>query len=365
MMTEWDFIAAPATVEIDFAVNQAEIVVNMMHLLNAIEENAGLSQWMESTYQALSQEEKHAHQMASMALESIHWEQGLDTFLDVIAQLEAQDAVDLRAKALSWLTNAESGETAPALDDVLSSVDPFLGATLAHSEKHGKEDRYDEAFWRWMYDHLVDAEAFKQTVVQHLTMMWDRFVRDHWVRNEALLNESRNAFEQMDFGTFSDAFAAIEAVTGRNMRGLEKMEQHFSKSHHLIFMPVTHLGPYISWGRHENGEDILFFSARSPRNTRVDSPALNRNELLVRLNALADDTRLRMLEMLVEEEEICAQDFINRLDLSQSSASRHLRQLTASGYLNERRRDVAKCYTLNKERIEDTMKALGRFVDKH
>ena len=84
--------------------------------------------------------------------------------------------------------------------------------------------------------------------------------------------------------------------------------------------------------------------------------------MLVRLNALADDTRLSILEMLVAEEELCAQDFINRLDLSQSSASRHLRQLTASGFLNERRRDVAKCYSLNSERIEDTMKALKRLL---
>jgi DNA-binding transcriptional ArsR family regulator len=50
--------------------------------------------------------------------------------------------------------------------------------------------------------------------------------------------------------------------------------------------------------------------------------------------------------------------------LSQSSASRHLRQLTASGFLSERRRDVAKCYSLNKERIDDTMHALKDFLRK-
>ena len=98
-----------------------------------------------------------------------------------------------------------------------------------------------------------------------------------------------------------------------------------------------------------------------PRGTKAISTDLNRSDLLVRLVALSDDTRLKILEMLVEQEEICAQDFINMLDLSQSSASRHLRQLTASGYLSERRRDVAKCYSLNRDRIEDTIQSLSRF----
>lgn len=362
MMTEWDFIAAPATVEIDFAVNQAEIVVNMLQLLNTLEQNAGLSQWMEETYHALSPEEKHANKLASMAFDAINWSQNITTFPDVIADLEGRDAVELRAQTLQWLTETEG---MPPLDTLLSDADVLVRVNYEHASQHGKQESFDEPFWRWAYDQLAEAGYFKQVVVQHLKMMWERFLREHWLRNEALLIESRNAFLQMQFGSFSDAFAAIEAVTGRNMRGAEKMEQHFANSARLIFMPVTHLGPYISWGRTYEGDDLVFFSARLPRNTRVESPALNRSELLVRLNALADDTRLRMLEMLVENEEICAQDFITRLELSQSSASRHLRQLTASGYLNERRRDVAKCYSLNRERIEDTMKALGRFLDKH
>jgi DNA-binding transcriptional ArsR family regulator len=69
-----------------------------------------------------------------------------------------------------------------------------------------------------------------------------------------------------------------------------------------------------------------------------------------------------MVELLAQREEICAQDFMSLLELSQSSASRHLRQLTASGFLTERRRDVAKCYSLNRERLTDTLKALGQLT---
>ena len=51
-----------------------------------------------------------------------------------------------------------------------------------------------------------------------------------------------------------------------------------------------------------------------------------------------------------------------RLDLSQSAASRHLKQLSATGYLIERRCSGAKCYSLNRERVQDTMRAVEAFL---
>ncbi len=51
-----------------------------------------------------------------------------------------------------------------------------------------------------------------------------------------------------------------------------------------------------------------------------------------------------------------------RLDVSQSAASRHLRQLSASGYLIGRRRADEKCYSLNRDRVSDTFHALDQFL---
>ena len=50
--------------------------------------------------------------------------------------------------------------------------------------------------------------------------------------------------------------------------------------------------------------------------------------------------------------------------MSQSSASRHLRQLVATGYLTERRREGAKAYSLNPDRLEETLSYLMRFLRK-
>src|SRR5690606_26028098 len=191
------------------------------------------------------------------------------------------------------------------------------------------------------------------------------FLKDEWKRVKPMLQEAVDAFSEIDYEGMT-AYDAIETVTGRNMRGKDFFEERLEKTDKLIFMPNAHLGPYISWGVTDDERTMLFFfGARPPKNAKMKSSALSRSELLVRLNALADETRLKILEMLTENEELCAQDFITGLDLSQSSASRHLRQLTASGYLSERRRDVAKCYSINPERIDDTIQALKIFLKKN
>ena len=64
----------------------------------------------------------------------------------------------------------------------------------------------------------------------------------------------------------------------------------------------------------------------------------------------------------LEEGEVCAQEVIARLGLSKSSASRHLSQLSATGYLLERQGSgKSKCYRINAERFGETVGALEGF----
>jgi hypothetical protein len=69
-----------------------------------------------------------------------------------------------------------------------------------------------------------------------------------------------------------------------------------------------------------------------------------------------------MLKLVAEEGELRSQDIINTLNLSQSAASRHLQQLSATGFLTERRCQGAKCYQINPQRIEDTLSAVGAYL---
>jgi DNA-binding MarR family transcriptional regulator len=74
------------------------------------------------------------------------------------------------------------------------------------------------------------------------------------------------------------------------------------------------------------------------------------------------ETRLRILRIIAEHGEQRSQEIMEALDLSQSVASRHLSQLSASGFINERRCESAKCYALNPERVSDTLQVIASFL---
>lgn len=60
-------------------------------------------------------------------------------------------------------------------------------------------------------------------------------------------------------------------------------------------------------------------------------------ELAAVCKSLSDDTRLRMLGLLLREGELCVCDFVEVLGVTQSKASRHLRHLVNAGLLTDRR----------------------------
>lgn len=67
--------------------------------------------------------------------------------------------------------------------------------------------------------------------------------------------------------------------------------------------------------------------------------------------ALSDETRLQIMTLLLEHDELCVCDFVGALDETQSKVSRHLRYLYNSGLVKDRRRGLWMHY-----RISDDLK---------
>ncbi len=78
--------------------------------------------------------------------------------------------------------------------------------------------------------------------------------------------------------------------------------------------------------------------------------------------ALADETRLRLLALLVEREELCVCDLMATLDLPQSTVSRHLATLRHSGLVSGRRQGVWMYYRLAVDSGDETGAALGSLL---
>lgn len=81
--------------------------------------------------------------------------------------------------------------------------------------------------------------------------------------------------------------------------------------------------------------------------------------------SLADETRLKILWLLMGQEELCVCDVMRTLGITQSKASRHLRYLYNVGLVSDRREGVWMNYRLavppgsNRERF---IKLLGEML---
>ncbi|MCX7680667.1 MAG: metalloregulator ArsR/SmtB family transcription factor [Anaerolineae bacterium] len=67
--------------------------------------------------------------------------------------------------------------------------------------------------------------------------------------------------------------------------------------------------------------------------------------------ALADETRQRILEMLLEEDEKCVTDIVAALHVSQPTVSHHLSILRRLGLVTSRREGKLVFYQINREKV--------------
>lgn len=360
-MADREFVISPIEVNIKFALQEVAMFDNSLHLLATCDYSSGLGQWIMDTRKAFTDSEWIRHKVAMNISHGLITLTESMTFPEYIEQLKLVDPIEMVTTSQMWMADYDH---LPSLDEALEDEETYVELMRVHFEKKseikGELHPFDEIEWRNMYQYLHTPNELHTLMIEHLEMMWERFVKPEWTKRKATLEAVVKAHQQTDYSGMS-AHEVIEAVTGRDMRG------HFTDlithNHTLILSPSPHVGPYIGYYEDKKNRIAhLFFRAQLPKGSLIKSSELSRSELLVRLTALSDDTRLRMLELLIEHDELCAQDFINLLELSQSSASRHLRQLAASGYITERRREVAKCYRLNTDRIEDTLSALRQFL---
>jgi ArsR family transcriptional regulator len=81
------------------------------------------------------------------------------------------------------------------------------------------------------------------------------------------------------------------------------------------------------------------------------------HRLAAKLKALADETRILMLALLVNHDELCVCDFEHALAVTQSKASRHLRYLLNAGLVDDRREGLWICYRLADD-LEPALRAI-------
>ena len=80
-------------------------------------------------------------------------------------------------------------------------------------------------------------------------------------------------------------------------------------------------------------------------------------EIVKAFKALSDDTKIRILNLLLERE-CCVCEVMQTLDISQSKASRQLSSLYDVGFLKLRKEGLWSLYSIDKEGMKDYMSLL-------
>ena len=363
-MADLEFIAPPKVATISFSLEPAYNTVASLQLI--CEELSGFSEWVHQTTNKLSPEKRLLNSLvcgsAPIFLDGEQWssfEAWLD-HLDTLDPTEMRDReVDLFLDKVKKHLSDERADV-PSAEAFLADRDLFFSIVESVMNHKGKGKTFNREEYELDFQLLNDPPARKVALLSHLREMWDLYLEQDWMRSLPMLQESIAAFETLDFSEKSTTEAVLQVIDRDRLP--DGWDQKFDEIERIIFIPSAHIGPYILMIDLSNKTARLVFGARVPKGATIASPALQRSELLMRLNTLADETRLHILELLTHEDELGAKDIMTRLDLSQSAASRHLRQLSVTGYLVEGRRDGSKFYRLNQDRVKDTTDAIETFL---
>ncbi len=362
-----ELISLPTVASIRVELEPTYNAIHSLILLVRSKNLSGLNDWVTRTAGALTPEELHTH---SLVVIGFHYAitplESWSSFPAYIGHLEALTPIALRDKLLNaYAKISPRGDEEPGecvenpfpvdMDPVLENVDTFLDFL----RERFAPSHIDEGLESEAYTYIVDPPAMQRLIVSHLRKMWEEHLAPEWDRVTPMLKDAVTAFRQIDFSNMSKLEAA-RSITDQELNE-EKWGMLLERVEQVVFIPSAHVGPYLGSFLADNTLRVLF-GARLPEGIKMHAPDLSRAEIIVRLNALADDNRLRILKFIAENGEQRSQNIMSHLEFSQSAASRHLKQLTATGFLSERRCEGAKCYDINPELVEDTLYAISNFL---
>lgn len=304
--------------------------------------------WVVSTARSLSATQRATNRLIFHVLgAALVPQQEYEGFAAYLDDLDATPAIALRDRVLQPLLR--SGEQPEAL------LDPQTFATRHAQIYHHEEP--DHALIAEASALLRDPGTLKALLSEHLRTLWASALAEEWRRKQPLLRAIAQGLQQRQFPSAS-APATIRAVIGRDLPAELIAQLHDIEE--LIIVPSPHVGLYAT--RFGSRTSMwVFVAVTTLSGWALRQAAIRPSEVLARIAPLADETGLKILDLLAHRGEITAQELIQQLGLSQSSISRHLKAL--GGYLIERRGEGAnKRYRLSRSHLDWTIATLQSFL---
>jgi len=337
--------------------------LNSFSLLTLHEQLPGLNTWIVRTASTLSPEMRHTNRLLFEGLrDALLPPSSVSDFVGYLQYLRQQDPVEIRNVVLDQLRvrfshrmASEEMVLAPDRERLLNDIQAYLTCV----EYTQVDIAFDPALQREVHTLLQDAFALHTLLVSHLETLWALFALE-WKRVQSSLRWQVEMFTR-SFDEEAPLAETFYTLTGSKLPA--DIVMRVEEAEEVLLIPSWHMGRHVVlW---ENNASVRLFFSEPPNYdvAGLRTVPVGRRELQARLTALADEARMRILELLARQDEMLAQDIIAALELSQSTVSRHLKQLVSLGYLYERRGEGAnKTYRLSPFYIDRTTRALELLV---
>ena len=349
---------APTNTSISVKFLPAMICLDSLIQLQLVEQTQGFGEWVTKTYHNLTPDLLHLNKQMVDLVYDIASPILDPSFPALIARFASYSNEEIQQRWIDSMNRAYDWKSPP--EEMLYNLELYLHSLEEKYKAKGCE--IDRQMHTEIHALLNHPQVLRETAVNFMRQMNRDHLGPEWEKRRPHLEEVVLAHRDIDYNNMSP-IEVMEAITTRRIEPDSSVGRVINKARELIFTPSPHIGPYVAAFPMPDDLVVVVFGARFPRSSLTQAPTrVGRSDLLVRLNALADDVRLQILQLLAHEEEMCAQEILMRLSLSQSAASRHLKQLAATGLPNRTSPRERQCYRVNWERIDETFGDLKAYL---
>lgn len=337
----------PPTVTTSVAVEPIYNALLSLALLTADPTTIKVEPWITQTAAQLTPPQRHNNRLVFEGLgPALLPTVTYPDFPAYLAALEAEAPTTLRDRLLQQL----------APDTPQSAVDPQR--FVQQVDAAYPSNRVDETLLAEVYPLLQEPVVMHRLITTHLRALWEDHLAAEWERSSRNLQSMHYLLNKCTWPTTS-VQEAIRAFLRRPLP--DAISTQLSGVEQVIFVPSPHVHLYAE--RFGSPNTIWIFALANFWTLPLRTEPIQRTEVLSPLTALADETRLHILELLASHQELFAQELITKLEVSQPTVSRHLKQLRSANLITEQRgNDANKSYQLNPEAVERLFHTLTQLL---
>ena len=353
-----ELFLTPTKIKTEFSVSLLHSLLTTIGLLHLQRQLEGLDEWVRQQHITSHKNDYLLNPLRMLIL----FATGIQGYLTDFIPKDHNANTDFDAlwEALQTLNIIEFQEAClHALHERLIKLEILPTTHLLPNDQMKLVNLIDQAQERlkryWEQDAPMDSESFvdlllrpnvlRQQVLDGIWHFW------HTVYHEQAIVDLEQQQRALNFHTkqnYGDDFPIVfRDITGRNLP--HYLHERLPSLRSIELLPHCHVGMYTTVAIYGDKCWIAFNANLESSISGEKSTSIVR--LYPSLKALADETRLKIVSIL-STQTLNVGEIAEALQLTQSTASRHLALLAKTDILNVRRDGTMRYYTLNPETVE-------------